>query len=454
MKIYRPIKEAALGLCLACFVSPGLKAQTTTTDSSQATPATAAKHKEVDILKGAVQTDQTPTPAPATPAAPAAPAAAPAAPAPLPTPAITGPLAGAPPLVFDAGPLGKLSVNGIVSGFGMIQGNHIPGDGEGVDALSNGQVWIQKTDGWLQFYVQAGAYNLQSLGTPFVSTNQQLSNLYGPVPTAFLKLVPTKTTSILIGELPTLMGAEYTFSFENMNIERGLLWNQENAINRGIQLNQAIGKYLAASFSLNDGFYSNRYTWLWGSLAYTKGAHSLMFCAGGNFNEKNYFTPATPIQNDGSMYMGMYTFTKGPWIIQPYFQYTDIPTSTAVGVTKGASTTGGAVLVSHAFKKGFSLAGRWEYITSGSGTTFQPDGEGGGINVPLNLMYGPGSSATSITVTPTFQYGGFFVRGDFSYVHAFSATPGDAFGPLGISNDQPRGVVEIGFLFGDNIVKK
>ena len=100
MKIYRPIKEVVLGLGLACLVSPGLKAQTTTTNISQATPADAAKQREVDVLKGAIQTDQAPTPAPAAPAAPAA------APTPLPTPAITGPLAGAPPLVFDAGPLG------------------------------------------------------------------------------------------------------------------------------------------------------------------------------------------------------------------------------------------------------------------------------------------------------------------------------------------------------------
>src|ERR1019366_5495227 len=55
---------------------------------------------------------------------------------------------------------------------------------------------------------------------------------------------------------------------ENMNIERGLLWNQENAISRGLQLNQAIGKYLTASLSFTDGFYSNRYTWLMGSLTY------------------------------------------------------------------------------------------------------------------------------------------------------------------------------------------
>jgi hypothetical protein len=73
--------------------------------------------------------------------------------------------------------------------------------------------------------------------------------------------------SILIGELLTLIGAEYTFTFENMNIERGLLWNQENAVNRGIQVNGSFGK-LSASLSWNDGFYSNRYTWLTGSLAY------------------------------------------------------------------------------------------------------------------------------------------------------------------------------------------
>ncbi len=358
-------------------------------------------------------------------------------------------------MVFDSGPLGKLSVNGIISGFGMVQGDHVPGDGRADADLSNGQIWIQKTDGKFQFYVQAGAYNIQAVGTPFSNVASQITNLYGPVPTAYLKLNPTKTTSILIGELPTLIGAEYTFSFENMNIERGLLWNQETAISRGIQLNQAIGKYLALSFSWNDGFYSNRYTWLSGSLAFTKGAHALSFVAGGNFNEKNYFAPATPIQNDGSIYNVIYTFTKGPYVITPYFQYTSVPTNTAVGVTQGASTKSGAILASRTFKHGFSLAGRWEYIATSAGTTYDPDlNDGDGGNVPLNLLYGPGSSATSVTVTPTFQYGGFFVRGEFSWVHAIDTTPGYTFGPTGVSNDQPRGVVEIGFLFGDNIVKK
>src|SRR6266566_3065311 len=80
--------------------------------------------------------DQTPTPP------------APPAPAALPTPAITGPLSGLPPAIFDAGPFGKIAVNGILNGFDMWQGNHVPGDDPAQAAMSNGQIFLQKTDGW------------------------------------------------------------------------------------------------------------------------------------------------------------------------------------------------------------------------------------------------------------------------------------------------------------------
>ena len=160
------------------------------------------------------------------------PPAAPPAPAALPSPTITGPLAGLPPAIFDAGPFGKIAVNGILDGLGTWTGNHVPGDNNTQAALSNGQVFIQKTDGWFQFYLQAGAYNLPDLGVPFLATDKTVSNLYGPVPVAYLKLQAGKNTSILVGQLPTLIGAEYTFTFENMNIARGLLWNQETAVSR------------------------------------------------------------------------------------------------------------------------------------------------------------------------------------------------------------------------------
>lgn len=393
------------------------------------------------VRASAQQTAQA-VPTPGAAGSAAQPAPAPPAPAPLSTPAISGPLQGLPPEVLDIGPLGKLSVNGIITGFGMVQGNHAPGDDIKQAALSNGQVFIQKPDGVFQYYIQAGAYTLPSLATPFLATDKTMTNFYGPVPQGFAKLQAGKNTSFEIGALPTLIGAEYTFSFENMNIERGLLWNQENAVNRGVQVNQTMGKFTAA-LSWNDGFYSNRYTWLSGSLAYTNGPHALSFIGGGNLGQTKFQTAATPVQNNGSIYNVIYTYTKGPWIIQPYLQYTDVPTNTKIGVVKGASTIGGAVLASYAFKHGFSLPVRWEYITS-SGTAAQQ---------AVNLIFGPGSAGTSVTVTPTYQKGGFFARGEFSWVRALSSTPGDVFGPNGTDLNQPRVLSEVGFVFGRNMEK-
>lgn len=383
-------------------------------------------------------------PAPAQPAAPAPAApAAPAAPTALSTPSITGPLSNLPPAVFNAPPFGNIDVNGFLSGLGMWQDNHVPGDSNTQAALTNGQVFIQKTDGWFQFYLQAGAYDILSLGLPFLDTDKTIHDLYGPLPVAFLKLQAGKNTSFQIGELPTLIGAEYTFSFENMNIERGLLWNQENAVTRGIQVNQTMGKF-TASFSWNDGFYSNRYTWLSGSLAYANGPHAISFVAGGNYGKTAFESYATPVQNNGAIYNVIYTYTKGSWIIQPYYQFTTVPTNTSIGVVQGAHTNGGAILASYAFKHGFSLPVRFEYIAS----------SGSAATDAVNLMYGPGSTGTSITLTPTFQDGGFFVRGDLAWVHVGSLTPGYGFGPTGTNDNQARLVAEIGFVFGNNIVEK
>ncbi len=354
----------------------------------------------------------------------------------LPTPAMTGPLQTAAPHTLDAGSIGQINVTGIVSGTGMIQGNHLPGDDTAQADLSNGMVFIQKTTGWWQFYLQAGAYNIPDLAIPFISTGDTMSNFFGPLPVGYLKLAPTKNSSILIGKLPTLMGAEYTFSFENMNIERGLLWNQENDINRGIQVNQTLGKF-TASLSWNDGFYSNRYTWMSGSLTYANGPHSLAFSAMGNLGETAFRTLATPVQNNSSMYAFVYTYTRRNWIVQPYYQYSNVPTDPKIGIVKGASTQGGALLVNYSFKHHLSLAGRGEYISS----------TGNAGEQAVNLIFGPGSGGWSVTATPTFQNHGIFVRGDFSFVQAIHFTPGDGFGPQGLDRSQPRVQVEAGLMF-------
>jgi hypothetical protein len=85
-----------------------------------------------------------------------------------------------------------------------------------------------------------------------------------------------------------------------------------------------------------------------------------------------------------------------------------------------------------------------EYITT-SGST---------ADSAVNLLFGPGSAGTSLTATPTFQYGGFFFRGDVSWAHASSYVPGTVFGKSGTDADQVRGIAEVGFIFGHNITEK
>jgi len=354
-------------------------------------------------------------------------------------PSMSGPLTTAiPHEIGSSETVGKLEVTGILSGVGWTEGNPITGDSSTHWDVSNAQIFVQKTTGWWQFYLQGGAYNLPAIGVPFLSTADTVKNIYGPFPQGYLKLVKGNF-NVEVGSLPTLIGAEYTFSFENMNIERGILWNQENAVNRGIQLNWT-HKKLTTAFSWNDGFYSNRYTWLWGSLAYAfNSSNTLSFVAGGNAGAYAKNTLATPILlNNEEIYNLLYTYSHGHWVINPYFQYTNVPKNASIGILQGAHTNSGALLVTYNFKHGVSLSARPEYLKS-SGNVLDPNA--------INLLYGPGSGAFAFTVTPTYIKDAFFLRGDFAIVHATNSTRGAVFGPTGLNVNPPRGVLEAGFMF-------
>lgn len=357
---------------------------------------------------------------------------------PLPMPPMSGPLTSLAPIHFRAGPLGQLDITGVMSGFGVWQNHTVRGDRSFRADISNAQIFIQKTHGWVQFFLQAGAYNLPTLGTPSLSTGNTVSEYYGALPQAFLKIVPSRNFSIQAGKLPTLIGAEYTFTFENMNIERGLLWNQENAIERGVQLNYSVGSF-AASLQWGDGFYSNRYNWISGELSYTINPESsLSFVAMGHVGQTVYSSPATPLdQNNSDLYSVVYTYSSRSWVIQPYFQYTFVPRNLSIGVSRGTATRGIALLASNRIAPCFSLAARVEYIAS---TGNVRDGA-------ANLLYGPGSRAWSLTLTPTWQDRGFFARAEFSFVNVLDGVSGNIFGPHGDSTNQARVLFETGFMF-------
>jgi len=250
--------------------------------------------------------------------------------------------------------------------------------------------------------------------------------------------------SIEAGKLPTLIGEEYAFTFQNLNIERGLLWNQENIINRGVQLNYTAGP-LAFAVSWNDGFYTNDYTYLTGSVTWTvDSANSIILAGGGNTSTT---TTAAPLSNE-QQYDLSWTWTNGPWMINPYVQYTHVPS--VVGITSSGSTYGAALLATYTFDPattigglslgGFSLPFRAEYLGS----------EGSTATGPNLVGYGPHSNAWSLTVTPTYQYKIAFARTELSYINASSvpAPPlGAAFGPSGSDKGQFRVMLEAGLTF-------
>lgn len=365
------------------------------------------------------------------------------------------PLANNPnPLSIDAGPIGKVYVSGVLSGIAL-SSNH-SGAGYGTTAtdafgkvnknsygdISNAQVILQKVDGLVQFYVQGGSYSEPTLGADYYRSSQWTKKSFGNVPIAFVKLAPTDTFSIQAGKLPTLIGTEYAFTFQNTNIQRGLLWAQENVINRGVQANLTLGP-LALSGAVTDGYYTKDYKYLTALATYTiNDSNAISFAAGGNpsgTKPADNNSELSPIVGqayvNSQQYNLYYKNVTGPWTFQPIIQYTKTGSDTADGTLNG-HTWGGSLIVNYAFNENYSLAARGEYIK-----------ENGANNVLTYDHIDGNSKAWSITLTPTYQQKSFFARADLSYVKVNDGKSGDMFGINGKEDNQARALAEVGFLF-------
>ena len=408
-----------------------------------AMPALAVAASIADPAADAAETgDAAPIPSAVAPSASAAASDAVA------TPSFSGPLApNAHPLSVNAGPLGVVNVTGQFSGVGLLQ-NHattVPGTltAKAVGDVTNAQVEFQTTKGPVQFYVQVGAYSIPALGTPYLRAGSAIGQTYGALPVGYAKVVLSPDLFITGGFLPTLVGAESTFTFQDMNVERGLLWNQEPAVSRGAQINYAHGK-LSAALSLNDGYFSGKFNWISGTVGYAFDAANAVTVVGASSLSRSYHnTYATPVaQNNGSIFNLMYSYSNGPVTLSPYLQYNRAGHDTLLGLGTSADVLGAAMLAKYTLSGGYSIAARAEYLKSGGadcGT--QSD------CVPTNLLYGPHSKAVSLTVTPTYQKGIFFARAELSYTKVDTLAPGLGFGAAADQGDQVRGLLEAGVLF-------
>ncbi len=365
------------------------------------------------------------------------------------------------PTCFAVGALGDIYVGGALTGYGYVQNNPFPAafappgstaDRAGRFDFSNLQGWVQKPEGMFQFYVQGGGYAIPGLGIANYSSITQTDLLFTPLPVAFGKIQINDAWSVQGGRMPTIIGSEAPFTFQNLNINRGLLFAQENVINHGVQVNWAEGPW-SVSVAGTDGFFSGDITWFTGNVAYRIDDSNTIGVNGGvNLGRQNAFAQslryqfATPgFQQNSGIFNINYTYSNGPWIITPYFQFTNVERDVRVGIFDTASTYGGALLAAYSFTDNFALAGRVEYEEQtgvrGSGTT--------------SLLYGAGSNAFSVTVTPTFTWDRYFLRLEYAHVelggitrgNLLAGTLGTGFGRDGNKTSQDRYMVETGITF-------
>lgn len=346
------------------------------------------------------------------------------------------------PFSITSSEFGDIEFHAIVTGMGMLQTNPIAGDFSSIVDLSNAQLISKKTSGLIQFYLQAGYYSIPSLGTTYQRAAVQTKDSFGLLPLASLSIAPSHNWLLTAGKINSFGGNENTFTFQNNNIDRGLLWNQTSNVSRGFQASYKQNA-LSTSITLNDGFYSNQLSWMGASAKYQiNDQNSTSLIWSGSLKTNTTDTVTTPIaQNNSQIFNLIYAYTSGRLSVSPYLQYTYVPANPSLGFLGSSQTNGAAILTNYRFSNSganvLSLPLRFEFINSGGK---------GNAGAP-NLLYGQGSAAWSATVTPTYQLDRAFIRAEFSYVQLINSTPGFAFGPAGNSTNQTRLMLEMGILY-------
>ena len=351
-------------------------------------------------------------------------------------------------LGIDLDDLGFYKLSVAATGLVGHQTNPMPGNNQTISDLSNAQILIEKLEGPIQLSAIVGSYSIAELSAAYVRSSVLPNNTWGYLPAGWLKIPAGDQFSVSFGKLFAIGGLEGTFSYENTNIQRGLLWKQTSSVSRGVQIDYD-NKEIYASIAFTDGSYSNTYNWLGAQVNYQvnkKNAFTLSW--NGSLSGNSLQTDSTPLlQNNSQISTLIYSY-KSPYVtLSPYLQYTYVPENTSIGIYGSANTQGVALLSTFRLfpldedgnppRTNISFPLRFEYIKS-QGNTYTSESD---------LLFGPNSSAWSSTITPTYQWGMYFARVEASYVRALNATTGAGYGYNGNANNQARFLLEAGILF-------
>jgi hypothetical protein len=326
-------------------------------------------------------------------------------------------------------PVGTINVSGALSVYIINSNNRALGDDKKTRYdVGSAIISLSKSAEPFGFTLIGGAYAVPVVGLGLSKTSQY-TDLFSPIPVAYVEYSPMKGLSIQAGKLPTIIGYESAFTYQNNYIQRGLVWNMQPVINNGVRLTYSTELFFV-KLGVNDGFYTLSTTHpkpaLEASLGLTPikdGSIALNVLLPDKESRPN--KTADPSNKREIDLVASYTLDK--LSLGADLLYVEAPKSDKANVPEKAKASGVALHLSYDLKP-FKLSGRIEYVKDNSDGT--------------DLVgLGDRNKAWTFTVTPAYTKGPFFLRGKLSYVKA------DQPFTLNGKKDQTRVGVEVGFMF-------
>lgn len=278
--------------------------------------------------------------------------------------------------------------------------------------LSNGLLNVTINAGNLRANATVGTYAFPTVGFPLVPDNAPAANvnLFSPLPVAALNYTFNAHLSLAAGKFAALLGQESPFTYQNVNVQRGLGWNMEPTISRGVQLAYSNGPW-SVTLQDNDAYYSGANRALEGLVGWSPSPDTTVSFAAIVPGANVPGNPTVAVGNKAE-YDFMYTRTIGKLQLLPYFLWVHSPASSILGYTNSESAWAAVAMGTWTFSPQWSVALRYE--------TARNDSSSNDVSPNADLVgFGPGSAANSQTITPAYHFGnGGVLRLEYSHVSA------------------------------------
>ncbi|MEM2368577.1 MAG: outer membrane beta-barrel protein, partial [Candidatus Bathyarchaeia archaeon] len=149
--------------------------------------------------------------------------------------------------------LGTLKIEGALTGY-MLHSNNTSDTKKTRYDVGSAIISLSKPAEPFGITLIGGAYATPVVGVGLLKTSET-TDLFSPLPVAYVEYKPMKEASVQVGKLPTIIGYESAFTYLNNYIQRGLVWNMQPVINNGVRVAYSTDLFTVKA-GINDGFYT------------------------------------------------------------------------------------------------------------------------------------------------------------------------------------------------------